>query len=110
MGRLDGWDNSLRAAQFYSCLHRLIVGGAHELYAAGLEQMGVQGSDARVIEASRNRIRLDHLTVPGLHEQRLAPVEYTRFSQGRGSRRFTGINSLTCRFDTNEIDMGGIQI
>src|SRR5882672_3048138 len=109
MGRLDGGDNSLGAAQFYSCLHRLIVGGAHELYAAGLEQMGVHRSDARVIEARRNGIRLDHLTVLGLHEQRLTPVEYTRLAQGRGSRRFTGIDSLSCRFDTNEIDMGGIQ-
>ena len=61
---LDGRDDALGAAEQRERVHRLGVGHRPVRRAAGVVQPGVLGPDAGVVEAGRDRVRLDRLARP----------------------------------------------
>ena len=63
MARLERRDDAFGAAQAMERGERLVVGDADVLGAADVLEVGVLGADAGIVEAGRDRVRLDDLAV-----------------------------------------------
>ena len=74
VGRLEGGDDALGAAQQLERVEHLVVGDRLVAGPADVGQVGVLGPDARVVEPGRDRLGLEHLAVLVLQEERLRAV------------------------------------
>jgi hypothetical protein len=86
--RFDGRDDALTAAQQRERIHRLGICDGAVLGAPDVAEIRVLGSDTRVVEAGRDRVRLDGLTVFVLQQVRVGALE--------GSRAYRRSNVAAC--------------
>lgn len=61
MGALQCGDDAFESTEELQPFHGLSIGTRHVLGAAALLEVRMLRSDARIVEASRDRVRLDHL-------------------------------------------------
>ena len=94
-----------RRAEAPERLQRLLVGDPHVAGATLIAQPGVLGTAARVIEAGRDRVRLEDLPVLVLHDRRVGAVQDAA-PAARGQRRAVapGLQPLAGRLDPDQLD------
>ena len=83
-----------------------VVGDRHVARAAGVAQPGVLGPDAGVVEAGRDRVRLEDLALVVLHDRRVRAPCSTPARPADGQRRAVaaGLDALARRLDADELD------
>ena len=109
MGALQGRDDPLQARAGRERIERLTVGDRHVAGAAAVAQPGVLGAGAGVVQAGRDRVRLEDLAVLVLHDRRERAVQHTGQARG-GQRRAVpaGLDALAGRLDPDQPDLGVI--
>ena len=95
VGRLERREDALGPGRGLHRGDRLAVGGGGDLEPAGLGERRELRADARVIEAGRCAVRLDHLAVAVLEHQRPRPVEDARGAAEDGRRVLAGLDAVT---------------
>ena len=85
--RLERRQDALRGREAVKGCERLRVRCRHVLGPARVAQVRMLGADSRVVEAGRDRVRVEDLTVLVGEDRRAGAVEHARASRARGSRR-----------------------
>src|SRR5688572_10422371 len=75
MGGFERGNYPFELRELDARLERLAVGDAHVSSASRDVKVRVHGTYARIVESGRDAVRFFDLTVRGLHEERLAPVQ-----------------------------------
>ena len=85
---------------------RLGVGDRLVARAAGVAQPRVLGPGARVVEAGRDRVRLEDLAVLVLHDRRVGAVQDAAAPADRQRRAVAaGVDPLPRRLDADQLDV-----
>ena len=87
VARFQRRDDALGAAEAMERGERLVVGDADVFGAADVLQVGVLGADAGVVEAGRDRVRLDDLAVVVLQQVGAVAVQHARADRRRSTPR-----------------------
>src|SRR5512132_1034961 len=75
VGRLERRDDALETSEIPEGAQGLHVGGRVVRRSAGVAQIGVLGADPRIVEARRDRMRLQNLAVGVLEDSREGAVQ-----------------------------------
>ena len=102
MGRLQGRDDAFRARTQLEGGQRLYIRDSDIFHAARLMEPGVLGSDAGIVEARGNRVRVLDLTIRILQQIGSVAVQNAGAAGGKGSGVFASFNALACRLDTDQ--------
>ena len=76
---------------------RLVVGDGDVLGAAGILEPGVLGADAGIIEAGRDRVRLDDLAVLVLQQIGAVAVQHAGRAGGQRGGVLAGVDAVARR-------------
>jgi len=104
VGRLDRGDDALGAREQPEGLHGLVVGRGDVLRTADVGQPRVLGSDARVVQTRRDRVRLGGLAVFVLQNVGTGAVQDARTTALDGCRVLRRVDAVTGRLDAVEGD------
>ena len=87
MRGLERREDALQRAQFLECVQCFVVAGRHVLDAAERLQQRMLGSDAGVVEAGGDGMRLLHLAVRVLQDHGVGALQHA----GRAGRERRGV-------------------
>ncbi len=106
---LDRGDDALGAAEQAQRLHGRGIRDGPVLGAPDGGQPRVLGADARVVEAGRDRVRLDRLAVLVLQEVAAGAVQYAGAALGDGRGVPLGVDALAAGLEAVEPDLGVVE-
>src|SRR5690348_13138570 len=104
MGGLDRGDDPLEARAELEGVERLTVSDGDVLGAADIVEPRVLRPDARIVETSRDRVRVDDLAVVGLQEIGAVAVEYAGLAAVERGRVLAGLDAEPRRLDADHAD------
>ena len=97
--------NALCFAEFLQRFERIVVAGGNVVHATGRLQQRVLRTNARIVEARRDRVRFLHLAVVVLQDDGVSTLQYA----WRAGRQRRGILAKTVaratRFDTDQFNV-----
>ena len=95
-----------RRATSRKAAQRLLVGDRDVARAAAVAQEGVLRPGARVVEAGRDRVRLDDLALLVLHHRRARAVQDARATADRQRRAVARrVDPLAAGLDADQLDL-----
>ena len=103
MCALNGGYDALGACELITGIDRLVVVDGEHLFASLLCEVGVHGSDARVVEAGRDGECLLDLSVVGLHHQRACAVDDALGATVNGGCRVVGVDAVAACFGKHNL-------
>src|SRR5438067_1542894 len=98
---LERRDDALDAAAVVESGQRFLIGDRDVLRAFDVLQPGVLGTDARVVQAGRDRVGLDDLAVLVLQQVGAVAVQDAREAGAQRRRMLAAVNALARRLDAD---------
>src|SRR6476469_1734276 len=103
MRGLECWNDALELAAKLKRRHRLVVCRGKKFHAAHVVQPSVLGTDAGVVETSRNRVRLFDLAIVVHSKVGAIAVQHTGSAAGNRGRMLA-VESMASRLDAVDLD------
>src|SRR5437867_4752322 len=104
MGGLQGGDDALETGELAKRAERPVVGDGLVAGPAGVAEVGVLGADARVVEAGRDRVRLEDLSVLVREHRRHGAVKDADAARSKRGPVAAGLEPLPPGLDADQLD------
>src|SRR5258708_4109254 len=102
MGGLERGNDAFELAQKLEGGERLVVGRRYVLHPALLLQPRVLGTDAGIVEAGRDRVRLGDLAFLVLQQISAVAMQHAWSAAGERSGMLAGLDTLAARLDADD--------
>ncbi len=102
-------DDAFEQAALMEGIQRFVIGDADVLDAFHFVQEGVLRADTRVVQASRDRMRVSDLPVAILEQVGTVAVQHARYAAIEAGRVLVGIHAVTARFNADDFYAGVIE-
>ena len=100
---LNGGDDALGARELITGIDCLVVVDGEHLFASLPGEIGMHGTNARVVETGRDGKRLLDLTVVGLHHQCACTVDDALRATVHGGSGVVGVDAVTACFGEHNL-------
>ena len=88
---------------------RLVIGAGQIFRATRVAKKRVLRADTRIVETSRNRVRINDLAIIGLQQVGLVAMQDTGPPAIEGGRMLAGFNAVSGRLNTDEANVFVLQ-
>src|SRR5690606_24441245 len=103
MGRFQGRNDPFVSGECKTCPQCFVVVDGNHLCPSGFSQMGVDGTDTRIVQSCRDGIGFGDLPVFGLHHQCFASMDDPFGADLDGGGRLSAVDPLAARFGQHDL-------